>query len=150
MGDEDVGQDGIPDTNDTYEDDGVFQAQYEDLDGDGVKDSNYNWSSVQTGVPITQFTNCPNGVTGFSDIADNRVNRLDGIFYTNHAFSGRVGYGTVVNGAIISKDEAIIYRNTLTMNYDERVHSRYATGQNRLIDVDLPVAKKVEIIIWWE
>ena len=150
MGDEDVGEDGIPDTNDAHENDGVFQSEYEDLDGDGVRDNNYNWSDVQTQVPITEFANCPAGVSDFGDIADNNVNRLDGIFYTNHAFAGRTGYGAVVNGSIISKDEAIIYRNTLTINYDERINSRYTTGQNRIIEVDLPVSKKVEIIRWWE
>ncbi len=150
MGDEDVGEDGIPDTNDAYEDDGTFQIQYEDLDGDGVRDYNYDWSDVQTQVPITEFTNCPNGISDFGDIATNRVNRLDGIFYTNHAFAARTGYGAVINGAIVSKDEAIIYRNTITINYDERIHSRYTTGQNRLIDVKLPVSKKVETIRWWE
>jgi hypothetical protein len=149
MGDEDVGMDGIPDTRDTYEADGRFQSQYEDLDGDGVRDDNYNWSDVRTHVPITAFANCPQGVSDFGDIADNTINRLDGIFYTNHAFAGRTGYGTIINGSIISKDEAIIYRNTLTINYDERVHSRYATCQNRIIDIDLPISKKVEIVRWW-
>jgi hypothetical protein len=149
MGDEDVGQDGIPDTHDTDENDRIFQAQYEDLDGDGARDDDYNWSDVRTQVSITAFTNCPQGVSDFGDVADNTINRLDGIFYTNHAFAGRTGYGTIINGSIISKDEAIIYRNTLTINYDERIHSRYVTGQNRVIDINLPVSKKVEMVRWW-
>ena len=149
MGDEDVGQDGIPDTNDLYEDDGVFQSQYEDLDGDGVKDGNYNWSDIRTQVPISEFTNCPNGVRDFKDVADNTLNRMDGIFYTNHAFAGRTGNGMQINGSIISKDEAIVYRNTITVNYDERIHSRYTSGEERFIDVDLPVSKSVDIIRWW-
>jgi hypothetical protein len=150
MGNEDAGEDGIPDTNDTYEDDGIFQNQYEDLDGDNVKDNNYGWGDVNTQVNITQFTNCPGDVDEFRDIGDNNVNRLDGIFYTNHAFAGRVGNGTIINGAVISKDEAIIYRNTLTVNYDERINSKYTSGENRIIDVVLPVSKKVEIIRWWQ
>lgn len=150
MGDEDVGQDGIPDTDDTYEDDSVFQSDYEDLDGDGIRDDDYNWSDVQTQVSVTQFANCPAGVSDFGDIADNDLNRLDGIFYTNHAFAGRTGNGAIINGAIISKDEAIIYRNTITINYDERINSRYSRGQNRLIDVDLPFSDRVDIIRWWE
>ncbi|MBU4457920.1 MAG: pilus assembly PilX N-terminal domain-containing protein [Candidatus Omnitrophica bacterium] len=149
MGDEDVGQDGIPDTNDLYEDDGVFQSQYEDLDGDGVKDGNYNWSDIRTQVPISEFTNCPNSVRDFRDVADNALNRMDGIFYTNHAFAGRAGYGMQINGSIISKDEAIVYRNTITVNYDERIHSRYTSGEERFIDVDLPISKSVDIIRWW-
>lgn len=150
MGDEDVGYDGIPDTHDTGERDGIFQRQFEDLDGDGVKDNNYNWSNIQTQAPIQNFANCPQGVTQFGDIATNSLNKIDGVFYTNHAFAGRIGQGATINGAIVSKDEAIIYTNTLTINYDERLHSRYATGQSRLIDVGLPISKKVEIIRWWE
>lgn len=150
MGDEDVGQDGIPDTDDTYEDDGVFQAVYEDLDGDGVKDNDYTWANIQTQAPINQFFNCPAGVTQFGQIATNNVNSMDGVFYTNHAFAGRVGNGAHINGAVISKDEAVMYRNTIVFNYDERIHSRYNSGGSRLIDVDLPVSEKVEILRWWE
>ncbi len=150
MGDEDVGEDGIPDTDDSYEGDGVFQSQHEDLDGDSVYDNNYNWADVRTRTDVTSFDNCPEGVTDFGDIADNTVNRLDGVFYTNHAFCGRTGNGAIINGAIISKDEAIIYRNTITINYDERINSKYTSGENSVIDIDLPVSKKVEIIRWWE
>ncbi|MFA4990957.1 MAG: pilus assembly PilX N-terminal domain-containing protein [Candidatus Omnitrophota bacterium] len=150
MGDEDVGEDGIPDTNDAHEDDGIFQAQYEDLDADGARDYDYTWSNVQTQVPITSFANCPAGVSVFGDLATNRVSKIDGVFYTNHAVAGKLGGGAVINGAVISKDEAMIYTNTLTFNYDERINSRYTTGENRIIDVFLPVSKKVEIIRWWE
>ena len=150
MGDEDVGRDGIPDTADTGEGDRRFEPQYEDLDKDGIKDNSYNWANVQTQTAIGNFSNCPVGVSNFGNIATNSLSKIDGVFYTNHAFAGRVGNGAVVNGAIISKDEAIIYSNTLTMNYDERIHSRYSSGQNRLIDVGLPFSKKVAIIRWWE
>jgi len=150
MGDEDVGRDGIPDTHDTGEGNGIFEPQYEDLDADGVKDNNYGWSNVQTQSSIGNFANCPTGVSNFGDIATNSLNKIDGVFYTNHAFAGKIGSGASVNGAIISKDEAIIYSNTFTINYDERIHSRYSSGQNRLIDVGLPFSKKVDIIRWWE
>ena len=150
MGNEDAGRDGIPDTRDTGENDGIFQSQYEDMDGDGVKDNNYTWASVQTQTPINNFANCPAGVSSFKDIATNSVSKLDGVFYTNHAFAGKVGNGATVNGAVISKDEAIIYSNTLTVNYDERINSRYSAGENRIIDVGLPFSKKVDIIRWWE
>jgi len=150
MGNEDVGRDGIPDTNDTGEDNRIFEAQYEDLDGDGVKDNNYSWPAIQTQTSVKNFANCPSGVNSFGSIATNNVSHFDGIFYTNHAFAGKVGNGATINGAVISKDEAIIYSNTLTINYDERVHSRYSTGQSRLIDVGLPFSKKVKIIRWWE
>lgn len=148
MGDEDVGKDGVPNTHDEGERDGIWNPDYEDLDGDGVRDYNYNWSSVQIGAPLSSFAYLPSGVTEFSQLAVNTINKLEGVFYTNHAFAGRTGYGIHINGAIISKDEAIIYRNTIQMNYDERIHSRYRKDPNWLINLNLPIADEVEVLFW--
>ncbi len=125
MGSEDVGRDGIPDTGDEFEGDGIFQSEYEDLDEDGIFDDNYNWSDIETQASITEFDNLPDGVSNFSDLAVNTTSKVEAVFYTNHAFAARTGYDIQFNGSVISKDEAIIYRNNLTMNYDERMHSRY-------------------------
>jgi len=150
MGSEDVGQDGIPDTNDTDEDNGTFQSEYEDLDGDGVFDDDYTWSDVETQAPVTDFANLPAGVVDFGDLATNDIKKIEGILYTNHAYTGRTGNNILFNGALVSKDEAIIYRNKITFNYDERVHSRYRTDPNWLINLNLPVAMTVELKRKWE
>lgn len=158
MGSEDVGKDGIPDTLDAGENDGKFDKKYEDIDEDGTFDDNYNWQDVQTQASIKDFANVPQVIDGgstrtadkFSDIASNNISNIDGIYYTNHAFAGRVGYNTKINGAIISKDEAIIYRDYITMNYDERVHSKYRDNPNWLIDLCLPYSEKVAVVSWWE
>ncbi|MEW6097326.1 MAG: Tad domain-containing protein [bacterium] len=157
MGSEDVGADGIPDTNvwiddpehpeggywtDPTENDGIFQQNREDLDGDGQFDDNYNWTDVQTQTPITDFDRVPPGTEKFGDVATNYINKIECIIYTNHACTGRLGYGIKFNGAIISKDEALIYRNTITLNYDERIHHRYRNNPNWLIDLFLPVGPK--------
>lgn len=162
MGSEDVGADGIPDTNvwiedtqrpdggywtDPTENDGIFQQNKEDLDKDGIFDDNYNWQDVQTQLPITEFYRLPQGVKEFGDIATNYINKIECIIYTNHACAGRLGYGIKFNGAIVSKDEALIYRNTITLNYDERIHSRYRQNPNWLIDLCLPAgSKEVELV----
>jgi Flp pilus assembly protein TadG len=162
MGSEDVGADGIPDTNvwiddpehpdggywtDPTENDGIFQQHTEDLDGDGEFDDNYSWQDVQTQVHITEFNRLPQEIDEFSDIATNYINKIECIIYTNHACTGRLGYGIKFNGAIISKDEALIYRNTITLNYDERIHSRYRKDPNWLIDLRLPVgSREVKLI----
>ncbi|MFH1239014.1 MAG: hypothetical protein V1653_02765 [bacterium] len=150
MGSEDVGQDGIPDTGDTGEDDGIFTPVYEDLDGDGVMDDDYNWADVQTQADITTFGNLPGGVTSFSDLASNSINKIEGLYYTNHAFAGRTGNAMQFNGSIVSKDEAIIYRNNITFNYDERANSRYNTDPNRFVDLGLPSTQRIQIIEWRE
>ncbi|MDD5131811.1 MAG: hypothetical protein PHH44_04040 [bacterium] len=148
MGSEDVGVDGIPDTGDAGEDDGMFDAEHEDVDGDGTFDDDYTWNDVQVQAPITSFGNLPSGVTSYSDLASNSATKIEGIYYTNHAWAGRTGNAVKFNGSVISKDEAIIYRNGLTFNYDERAHSRYNSDPNRFIDLGLPRIRGVYLISW--
>lgn len=148
MGDEDVGLDGIPDTGDAGEGDGFWDPAYEDLDGDGVYDNNYKWSDVETQVPIANFANVPAGTTNFSSLASNSPSKIEGIYYTNHAWAGRTGNAVQFNGSVISKDEAIIYRNGLTFNYDERANSRYNSDPNRFIDLGLPRIRGVYLVSW--
>ncbi len=150
MGSEDVGMDGIPYTYDEGERDGVFQKEYEDLDGDGVFDDNYNWEDVKTSVDITKFDNLPPGVSSFSDIATLYPHKIECIAYTNHAFAGRIGYGVKFNGSVRSKDKAIVYRNTVTFNYDERIHSKYQDDPNKFIDIGLPVDRTIKTVSWRE
>ncbi len=153
MGSEDVGQDGIPDTGDTGEEDGLFDPVYEDLDGDGVEDYDYTSTDVATQAALTSFDNLPAGMTTYEDIVTNPdtytagTTTMEGIFYTNHAMSGRPEGDAVINGSIISKDEAIGI-SSIIMNYDWRIHSDYASGADKIID--LPYSKKVDVIRWWQ
>jgi Tfp pilus assembly protein PilX len=63
--------------------------------------------------------------TYFSSIADSydKINRVDAVAYTNHAFTGRVK-NFEMNGGIISRDEAIVYSNYIKMNYDVRAKDK--------------------------
>jgi Tfp pilus assembly protein PilV len=47
------------------------------------------------------------------------IRRVDAVTYTNHAFAGNVGAFSM-NGTIVSRDEAIIYSGSITLNYDLR------------------------------
>jgi len=55
----------------------------------------------------------------FASVANARIYRMDAVSYTNHAFTGRPDT-CAFNGSIISRDEALIYNNSITMNYDLR------------------------------
>ncbi|MBN1492701.1 MAG: pilus assembly PilX N-terminal domain-containing protein [Candidatus Omnitrophica bacterium] len=149
-GDEDVGEDGIPGTDDDYENDGEFQAEYEDLDGDGIMDDNYGWSDVQTSVPITEFAYCPEDIEGFGDIATNDIGSIEGVLFTNHAIAGEVKNLTVF-GALLAKDEAICYDNSLNLFYDLRLHSRFmTTNADWFIQLGLPSDQVWRITEWRE
>ena len=58
--------------------------------------------------------------------------------YNNHLLSGLIGDGPgmLINGAVISRDEAMIYNGTLNLNWDIRLGS--SSKEATLIDIFLP------------
>ena len=148
-----LGQDGIPHTPDDgvnyldTNDDGVPDSAWYDADEDGLIDSAYDYNSdiAMTTSRANKILGYPTYSNGsprnFNDVSSNSMNRLDGIFYTNHAAAMRLGTShAVMNGALICRDEAIIFSSTLKFNYDPRIHSRYSADPNRYIDLGLPIA----------
>jgi len=147
MGKEDgVGPDGIAGTADDTTPNGRMDPG-EDIDEDGVlRTTNYSLvTDVQT--DLTKLDNLPTGTTAFSQIATNAISTLEGVFYTNHAVAGRLGSNAIVNGSMISKDEAIYFTNTLGFNYDERIQSRYM-GLAGSVDLDLPQILTIGVSEW--
>jgi hypothetical protein len=147
MGREDgVGPDGIAGTADDTTPNGVMDPG-EDIDQDGnLRTTNYTFAADVV-ANFSTIDNLPAGTTAFSQIATNAISTLEGIFYTNHAVAGRLGGNAVVNGAMISKDEAISFTNTLVFNYDERVHSRYL-GHDGSAELDLPKILAIGVQEW--
>jgi len=123
-----------------------------DADGNGVVNGNYNYSN-----DIQMTENRANKIQGypksgsdpvsFSSIATCSYNRMDGIFYCNHATACRLAKsgGVAWNGSIICRDEAVVFNDSLRFNYDPRIHSRYSNDPNRFIDLGLPVANLVRV-----
>jgi hypothetical protein len=159
LGDEsNLGQDGIRGTPD----DGVAyphtlgatvvnNASY-DADGDGVIDHAYNLSNdvLMTAARAGAILNYPvsSGVpVNYNTLATCAYNRMDGIFYCNHAAACRMAMGgqALWNGAVICRDECIVFNDSLKFNYDPRIHSRYSNDPNRVVDLGLPVANLVRI-----
>jgi hypothetical protein len=73
------------------------------------------------------------------------VTQIDAVLYTNHLLSGRVGACTW-NGTLVSRDEAILYSSTATMNYDTRIRGN---GYEH-IDIFLPRGPSYRVIFWRE
>ncbi len=157
-GNEDVGLDGIPDTGDEGEGDGIFQPESEDLDNDGqFRNWNYGWSDVQIENPIQNFSMFGldqdeiGDIDSYADLATNNLDHVAGIFFTNHFYAGRCGYDHHISGSVICKDEAIIYRDKVYLEYDERINSRYQDDPNNVIDLGLfPPSPIPEIAYWHE
>jgi hypothetical protein len=56
-----------------------------------------------------------------------------------------------IYGALICRDEAVIFSNKLTFWYDWRIHGRYVhkyfdSDGNKIIDLELPIAYKTKIL----
>jgi len=158
-GEANLGADGIagtPDDGVAYKDtngDGTADSAWYDADGDGTVDSNYVYANLTvTAAKAAGFENYPiNAVTGlpedFNLLASNSFNRMDGVFYCNHALALRSTLtGLIGNGSVICRDEAMVFSGWLRFNYDSRVHSRYATSPNLFIDLGLPEANTIGLL----
>lgn len=100
----------------------------EDIDGDGVFDDTLTLANVTLtkALNTTNFGgNMPGaGIASYSSIASMYANRLDAVFYTNHAFCWTAlgSSDATVNGALVSRNENIIYGTpNLKFNYDSRL-----------------------------
>ena len=60
------------------------------------------------------------------------ITRIDAVLYNNHAVMGTVG-ACAFNGALISRDEAIIYSGSVTFNWDIRLGSASPDGKSFFI-----------------
>jgi Tfp pilus assembly protein PilX len=157
VGDESkLGEDGIahtPDDNIPFlHSDGTTSAWY-DADENGVVNSSYNYNNdivmgITRAAKIANYPSVPilNTPVDYSSLASNNMNSLDGIFYTNHGAAMRLAKNNAIfHGAIVSRDEAIIFNNSLKFLYDSRVHSRYNQDPNRYIDLGLPISTPLAI-----
>jgi type II secretory pathway pseudopilin PulG len=175
QGDERVGPDGIPGTADDNvnfdrDGDGTVDTNWYDLDGDGAQDGNYVWSDIAPGKKsdgnyqttayspgdCSFYTNwpqkrdskgkpSPGSYKTFSEsVVD--ANTFEAIFYTNHCYAGYMSGNVRINGSFITKDEAVVFNGSLTMNYDWRVHSRYNDDPNKFIDLGLPIANRIGML----
>lgn len=159
MGREDgVGPDGIAGTADDTTPNGRMDPG-EDIDEDGVlRTTNYSYAA-DVATNLATIDNLPAGAASYWQLVGAGIGAiaskndivtpatLEAVFYTNHAVAGRLGLNAVINGAMISKDEAIYYSNKLDFNFDERIHSRYL-GLAGSVDLDLPKILTIGVREW--
>ena len=80
-----------------------------------------------------------------SAVSDSQVQHVDGILYTNHLLSGKVG-AAVFNGTLVSRDEALIFSGSIDINYDIRTRH----GGYEFLDAFLPQEPDHRILYWSE
>ncbi len=148
-----LGPDGIPNTPD----DGTPY----DADGDGTIDPRATYSDFDFGAPLNPayFKNLPYYVRNryyYSSIATSGyINEVDGILYCNHFVIGTVGWGSGVTfyGALISRNESIIYSNYIIFRHDPRLDSKYLRYYDVYellsLDLGLPTSEARAKVLTW-
>lgn len=63
-----------------------------------------------------------------SDYADSTISQIDAALYNNHGVIGQVG-DCSINGAMVCRDEAIIYSGKVRFNWDIRLGSSSYEGE---------------------
>jgi len=104
----------------------VIPGSGEDIDGDGAYDDTLTLSDLDLPAPLNtgNWGGTISSAVNYNTISSNAMTRLDGVFYTNHAFAWLTVPSAMINcnGAIVSRNETIIYGGPgLRINYDCRL-----------------------------
>jgi hypothetical protein len=98
----------------------------EDIDGDGVFDDTVQLTDLDLPAPLdpAYWGGTLTAPTTYDTLASMTMTRLDGVFYTNHAFAWHTSPTTPIhlNGAMVCRNESIIYSGpSMNFNYDCRL-----------------------------
>lgn len=151
-----LGQDGIAGTADDskpYKHPDGNSSTWNDIDQDGAVDVNFDFlthiklNSARARKIHRYPVNKYGTPESYNEYSSNQYNRLDGIFFTEHAFGLRSTVADLeIHGSVIARDEAIVFKKSLNMIYDPRIHSRCATDPERFVDLHLPGAYEVQVL----
>ena len=124
----------------TDEDGSTHSGDYREVDGtkmDGTDRKRYEstWDNATFQAMVQEAVD----LCGH----DHKPRQIDALIYTNHLCSGRVN-SCKFNGAIMSRDEAIVFNNRIDLNYDYRAKAE----AEDYIDIDLPRAANAEPVVW--
>jgi hypothetical protein len=128
----------------------VIPGSGEDIDGDGAFDDALTVADLDLPAPLDTYDwgGTISGPVTYSSIASKAMTRLDGVFYTNHAFAWMTTptQPIHVNGSVVSRNESIIYGGpSLNFNYD----CRLLGGSSSVIGDMLPrVLTALEVRGW--
>lgn len=124
----------------------------EDIDGDGVYDPRITLADMDLAAALNTTNWAGNipaaGVASYASISSIRANRLDAVFYTNHAFCWTVlgGSPAQINGALVSRNESIVYGTpSLSFNHDARLLGGASGRASNLLPSTI---QPMEILRW--
>jgi hypothetical protein len=129
----------------------VVAGTGEDVDGDGAYDGPYTYShDIDFGATFSSvnYHNMPEGIEDYRDLAEFRVEKIDGILFTNHAVAGWLLEEFVLTGTLVGRNEALICAGGhITLNHDPRLSQ---TGGLLPFDIQLPPVRAFSSVSWEE
>ena len=89
------------------------------------------------------------GNTAFSGLTHSTITRVDAALYNNHAVMGKIGQ-CQFNGALVCRDEAIIYTTSVVFNWDIRLGSESKDSEGMENFIYLPMTLIAPYTISWK
>ncbi len=124
----------------------------EDIDGDGIYDAQATMAQIPVQNPLTpaNWGNLTTSPANYTSISSLRANKLDAVFYTNHAFCWLVvgSEAARINGGLVSRNESIIYGTPfMDVNQDARMLGHSSSKFANLLPMTV---QPIEVLRWVE
>lgn len=130
----------------------TFSGNYTALDSGKKVNYVYNSTTKKYDPSGTANRKYYESMVGDQKVKDNvqaaAITRVDAVLFNNHAVMGLVGQ-CQFNGALVSRDEGIIYSTSVKFNWDIRLGSRSPDGIDFFIYLPMSVADP-RVVGWRE
>ncbi len=129
----------------------VFNGDYTANDGGRQVEYRYNSRTGKHEPTLTANRRYYQSSAGDWVIQQNAqrasIARIDAVLYNNHATMGKIG-ACQINGALVCRDEGIIYNRSVYFNWDIRLGSRSRDSVN--IFLYLPMTPVTPRVVAWQ
>lgn len=126
----------------------MFDGNYNAADGGYKLDASGKPIVDAQGNPLPRkFYESSLSDAAFKALAPKQVGHIDAVLFTNHAVAGATSANNLsINGAMIARDEAIVFGSNLTINHDIRLLDM----SNQAAQMSMPYGLKRPELTKWE
>lgn len=117
--------------------------------GGSYQNKVYDTTTTQVNSPKRHYYDSVVDSTVISKYASSSISHIDGVLYNNHGIFGKIG-NCVINGALVCRNEAMIYSNKLRINWDIRLDSGSSEGSSFNIDLPMDASRPPTTLDWRE
>jgi hypothetical protein len=150
-----LGADGLAGTSDDamafMHEDGT-ESTWSDTDEDQYIDGNYDFNremkmTSDRAKRIAEYPVDSDGdPLGYEIVTNNKFNRIDGFYCTQHAVGIRSSKKNLVwHGGLAARDPVIVFSKSAQMIYDPRLHSRFSGDESLDLDIVAPRSERIRL-----